>query len=105
VRDWEKDMPIPIRRIIAAATDTTLNGSDINLFALIALRASKESDGCTEVVITLREMGEALGAGISTVSRSISKLEDRGYIQRKARTRISEPTTINILPPSSHAAA
>jgi len=89
-------MPIPIRRIIDAAADTELPGAAINLFAILALRASERC----EVVITLREMGEAMGAGIATVSRSIARLEQSGYIARKARSHFAEPTTINILPPS-----
>jgi hypothetical protein len=100
-RDWEKTMPLPIRRIFDAAQDTNLPGSAINLFATVAPRAN--ADG--EAVVSLRDLADELHTSINTVSRGFIALEKFGYVRRRKQTSISESTNITILPPAPSASA
>jgi hypothetical protein len=70
--------------VLAAARDPRLTGNDINIIASMATYAS--SDGVVGADDRGRSMSDAkllaqtLGAGVSSMTRSLSHLEKLGYI-------------------------
>jgi DNA-binding MarR family transcriptional regulator len=65
------------------------------LFAFAALNADEHH----EFALSIHDIADAIGIGTASVSRSIAKLEEAGYITRKARTYQTERNVINIAPP------
>lgn len=88
-------MPVPIQRIVKVALDPAIPSIAKSLFTFAALNA----DDNHEFALSIHDLANAIGAGTASVSRSITKLEEAGYITRKARTYHTERNVINIAPP------
>jgi hypothetical protein len=97
-RDEElRAMPLPVRRVIDAATDSALPGAAINLFASIALSSDEQG----ELVATYRDLSVRIGAALGTVQRSLAVLEERGYLTRESGPTRTSPSVFRVLPPSN----
>ena len=90
-------MPLPLRRVIEAATDSNLPGAAINLFASIALNSDEQG----ELIATYRDLGIRIGAAVGTVQRSVATLEEHGYLVREAGPSRTSPSKFRVLPPSN----
>jgi hypothetical protein len=74
-----------LHTVLAAARDTRLTGNDINIIATISCYADDSGfvgfDDLGRSMSDTKTLAQTLGAGVSSMTRSLSHLEKLGYIQ------------------------
>jgi hypothetical protein len=96
--DW-KNMPMPVRTIIAIASDRELPGTAINLGTYFAQNANEQG----EVIVSFRGLAKQFDTGLSTIQKSVAALEQRGHITKRTTGGRggTVPTVFRIIPPDA----